>query len=88
MIATAHQQSGQRYRPRWPSLEFGAQCTSITDGDTSKFNGWRLWGIDARETKQWCGDYPVGALATAALDKLMKGRDVTCEDRGHDRYGA
>jgi endonuclease YncB( thermonuclease family) len=60
----------------------------VTDGDTIKLNGntYRLWGIDAPESKQWCGDYPAGVLATAALEKLPKGRAIICEDRGHDRY--
>lgn len=62
---------------------------TITDGDTIKLSGttYRLWGIDAPETKQWCGDYPAGVQATATLEKLMKGRSITCDDRGHDRYG-
>jgi len=39
-----------------------AQAVHVTDGDTIKLNGttYRLWGIDAPETKQWCGDYPAG----------------------------
>jgi endonuclease YncB( thermonuclease family) len=66
-----------------------AAALAQTDGDTIKLNGTtcRLWGIDAPETKQWCSDYPAGALATGMLSKLMSGRAITCEDRGHDRYG-
>ena len=66
-----------------------ALAQSVTDGDTIKLNGmiYRLWGIDAPETKQWCGDYPAGALATGVLVKLMKDKTITCEDRGHDLYG-
>lgn len=63
---------------------------TVTDGDTIKLNGttYRLWGIDAPETKQWCGDYPAGALATTTLETLMKGRGaVECEPRDRDRYG-
>jgi endonuclease YncB( thermonuclease family) len=48
---------------------------------------WRLWGIDAPESKQWCGDYPAGALASEALRHLMAGHAVACESRGTDRYG-
>ena len=51
----------------WASLLAGpAFGQSVTDGDTIKLSGttWRLWGIDAPESKQWCGDYPAGALAT------------------------
>jgi endonuclease YncB( thermonuclease family) len=67
-----------------------AVAQSITDGDTLKLNGvtYRLWGIDAPETKQWCGDYPAGVLATATLETLMKGRGtVICEAKDTDRYG-
>jgi endonuclease YncB( thermonuclease family) len=66
-----------------------AIAQTIVDGDTIKLNGttWRLWGMDAPETKQWCGDYPAGVLATGVLVKLMKDKAITCEDRGHDRYG-
>jgi endonuclease YncB( thermonuclease family) len=62
---------------------------TVTDGDTIKLKGvtYRLWGIDAPETKQRCADYPSGALATGMLVKLMKGKTITCEDRGLDRYG-
>lgn len=65
-----------------------AQVT-VTDGDTLKVDGttFRLWGIDAPETKQWCGTYPAGAQAGVTLQKLVKGKTVTCEDRGRDRYG-
>ena len=66
-----------------------ALAQTVVDGDTIKLKGvtWRLWGIDAPETKQWCGDYPAGALATRMLVKLMKDKTTTCEDRGTDRYG-
>lgn len=62
---------------------------TIVDGDTIKHNGttFRLWGIDAPENKQWCGDYPAGVQATATLEKLIKGKVVTCEKRDVDRYG-
>lgn len=71
-------------------LVFPASAQTVTDGDTIKLNGttYRLWGIDAPETKQWCGDYPAGVLATATLETLMKGRgEVACERKDTDRYG-
>lgn len=66
-----------------------AQTVQVTDGDTIRSDGitYRLWGIDAPETRQWCGDYPAGAEATAALRMLVQGKTIACEDRGGDRYG-
>ncbi|WP_289296501.1 thermonuclease family protein [uncultured Reyranella sp.] len=67
-----------------------AAAQTVTDGDTIKFGGttYRLWGIDAPEATQWCGDYPAGVLATAMLEMLMKGRGpVECERKDTDRYG-
>jgi endonuclease YncB( thermonuclease family) len=66
-----------------------AWAQTVTDGDTIKLSGttWRLWGIDAPESKQWCSDYPAGVLATDTLVKLMKGKTIACEDCGLDRYG-
>lgn len=72
------------------SLAIPATAQTVTDGDTIKLNGttFRLWGIDAPEAKQWCGDYPAGVMATAVLETLMKGRGpVVCEPKGMDRYG-
>jgi endonuclease YncB( thermonuclease family) len=64
----------------------GAQ--TVVDGDTIKLKGttWRLWGIDAPESRQWCGHYPAGARATEILEQLMRGKTITCEVRGADRY--
>lgn len=38
-----------------------AQVVTV-DGDTLRLNGatYRLFGIDAAESRQWCGDYPAG----------------------------
>jgi endonuclease YncB( thermonuclease family) len=66
----------------------GAQ--TITDGDTLKLNGtvYRLWGIDAPETKQDCPDgWPAGRLATTKLLAFIQGRTVVCEAKDTDRYG-
>ncbi len=69
-------------------LAIPAAAQTVTDGDTIKQNGtiYRLWGIDAPETKQWCGDYPAGTQATATLTRLMKNKAVVCEPRATDRY--
>lgn len=61
----------------------------MVDGDTIDLNDtrWRLWGIDAPETHQTCGDgWPAGVEATATMRKRIEGKAVTCELRGHDRY--
>ena len=65
----------------------GAQ--TITDGDTLRINGQavRLYGIDAPELKQRCGAWPAGELAHEALSSMVVDREVTCEGKGHDRYG-
>jgi endonuclease YncB( thermonuclease family) len=62
----------------------------VTDGDTIKLDGitYRIWGIDAAETKQACADgWMAGEKATAAMLELVKGRKITCEPRVTDRYG-
>lgn len=63
---------------------------TITDGDTIKLNGtiYRLWGIDAPETKRDCPDgWAAGRLATTHLQSLISGRNVICERKDTDRYG-
>lgn len=63
---------------------------TITDGDTIKQGGltYRLWGIDAPETKQDCPDgWPAGRLATTRLQALIQGKMVVCETKDADRYG-
>ena len=65
------------------------KCEFICDGDTLKFNGttFRLWGIDEPETKQMCGDYAAGIMATETLEMLVRGKTVVCEPKTTDRYG-
>ena len=68
----------------------GAHGQTITDGDTLKLNGtiYRLWGIDAPETKQDCPDgWPAGRMATTKLLALIQGKTVVCEKKDTDRYG-
>lgn len=71
------------------SLSMPVAAQTITDGDTLRVGGttYRLHGIDAAESRQWCGDYPAGAIATGVLASLIKGREVVCEPRTTDRYG-
>jgi endonuclease YncB( thermonuclease family) len=66
-----------------------AGCSSTGDGDTIDVNGirYRLWGIDAPESRQACKDgWPAGVEAKHELEQLMAREQVPCEDRGHDRY--
>jgi endonuclease YncB( thermonuclease family) len=70
-------------------LAVPAAAQTVTDGDTITLDGthWRLWGIDAPETHQACADgWRAGLEATAAMRRLIEGKVVTCELRGHDRY--
>ena len=69
------------------SAPAAAQVVTI-DGDTIKLNGtsYRLHGIDAAESRQWCGDYPAGAIATGMLAAMIAGREVVCERKAVDRY--
>ena len=62
----------------------------MTDGDTIKLAGttYRLWGIDAPESKQLCADgWAAGRAATTFMRDLVRDHTVACEARGLDRYG-
>ena len=81
-----------REGPVWEAGTLGGPAR-VLDGDTLKIGGTRIRidGIDAPESGQICqrGGRPwrCGDAATAQMDSLVGGRDVTCEDRGTDRYG-
>jgi endonuclease YncB( thermonuclease family) len=78
---------------------FGDSAVSATkarviDGDTLELAGsvYRIHGIDAPEAGQTCarpggGRWPCGAAAVAALEDLVLGRDIHCDERGVDAYG-
>jgi endonuclease YncB( thermonuclease family) len=71
-------------------LSLPAAAQTITDGDTIKLDGtrYRLWGIDAAESKQTCSDgWQAGTEATAFLRGLMAGHTIECERKTTDRYG-
>jgi endonuclease YncB( thermonuclease family) len=72
------------------AVAFPAFAQTVTDGDTIKQGGaiYRLWGIDAPETKQVCPDgWPAGHLATTRMQALISGRTVVCQEKDRDRYG-
>lgn len=72
------------------ALSVPAAAQTITDGDTLRMDGktYRLWGIDAPETKQDCPDgWPAGRLATTKLLALIQGKAVVCQEKDRDRYG-
>lgn len=54
------------------------------DGDTIWLDGRRvrLWGIDAPEMTDW----PLGNLARAWLDELLRHRELSCTVVSTDRY--
>ena len=64
---------------------------TVLDGDTVAINGQRirLFGIDAFEADQRCGDAlqsACGGKATEALRDLIGARELVCTNRGTDRY--
>lgn len=77
-----------------PSTAEIAGHASVIDGDTIEIGGRRIRfdGIDAPESQQICTDtsgkaYLCGGRAAAALDEMVRGRTVRCEEKGQDRYG-
>ena len=65
----------------------------VVDGDTIHIGKTkiRLHGIDAPEMKQTCRtskgkEKMCGVLAKQALERLVKGQDVTCKGNKRDRY--
>jgi endonuclease YncB( thermonuclease family) len=60
----------------------------VVDGDTLAFHDRvvRLWGIDAPEYDQLCGDWACGIDAAKALEGVAD-RQVTCTGKRHDKYG-
>jgi endonuclease YncB( thermonuclease family) len=68
-------------------------AAAVIDGDTLSIGAThvRLEGIDAPETAQTCGrarlgSWACGQAAADALEKLVSGRRVACEAKGHDKY--
>ncbi|BBE72976.1 thermonuclease family protein [Oharaeibacter diazotrophicus] len=72
----------------------GAAAVRVIDGDTIEVDGvvHRIWGVDAPEAGQKCrrasgSEWACGKAAIKAMDGLVLGHEVTCDDRGPDAYG-
>ena len=70
-----------------------ARTVRVVDGDTIVVEGttYRLHGIDAPEAGQRCdtsgsGTWSCGKEAIGALEELVLGRKVVCDNRGEDDY--
>lgn len=61
----------------------------VIDGDTIQIadKRIRLWGIDAPERAQTCGNTACGLAATVFLQKIVLDTTVTCYERDKDKYG-
>jgi endonuclease YncB( thermonuclease family) len=64
----------------------------VVDGDTIVMGTTRirLEGIDAPEAGQtckrkWFGFWACGSASTSALARMVEGRQISCEPRGHDK---
>ena len=66
--------------------DFSGRVTRIVDGDTFRISSQdasiRIWGLDAPETGT-----AGGSAATAALNRLIGGETLNCQQRDIDRYG-
>jgi endonuclease YncB( thermonuclease family) len=62
---------------------------SVIDGDTIEIHGERvrLWGIDAPESGQTCGDWRCGQHAANELAAWLGERTVICTPLDTDRFG-
>lgn len=65
------------------------QVVDVIDGDSLTIDNKeiRLWGIDAPELRQTCGDQEAGKVARAFLQHLVDNKPVRCTYKGRDRYG-
>jgi endonuclease YncB( thermonuclease family) len=72
------------------ALPAGAQSSlTVIDGNTLEINGtaYRLWGIDAPDRGQSCGDgWQAGEEAAKALRALVQGKRLECRLRVYDQF--
>ncbi len=72
-----------------PVIEGPRGTAVVADGDTLKIGGVkvRIFGIDAPEKAQTCGDWACGVAARDRLAELVDGRELVCVTRDTDKYG-
>lgn len=75
------------------SIGWSVEKVQVVDGDTIDVAGvrYRLHGIDAPEAGQKCrtvkgGEWNCGKAAISAMETLVLGQNVKCDNRGVDDY--
>lgn len=79
-------------RPETPETASGADIRGLArviDGDTLEIDGVRirLYGVDAFERSQVCGEFACGRAARQAMIDRTRDRVVECQAIDTDRYG-
>lgn len=60
----------------------------VKDGDTIGYHlkTYRLYGIDAPETRQACGTIQCGRIATQKVENFISDKDFSCDVKSQDKY--
>jgi endonuclease YncB( thermonuclease family) len=91
-VATQNVIEKDKFFAKFNSTDFTG-IARVVDGDTIELSGKkiRIFGIDAPERGQVCRDetnqnYGCGIRASAMVDALIAGQEVTCVPRSRDKY--